>query len=147
MKLEFIRMQATDLDPILAIENEIYPYPWTHGNFLDSLKAGHHGWIARCGDTLVGYCLLQYIVDEAHLLNISIAKPYQGKGLGRALLDFAVEASRQHGSTVMLLEVRDSNIIAQTLYHAAGFNRTGERKHYYPAKQGREHAVLMELLL
>ncbi|WP_249384000.1 ribosomal protein S18-alanine N-acetyltransferase [Chitinivorax sp. B] len=147
MTLQFERMQENDLDAVIAIENLIYPYPWTRGNFADSLKAGHSCWVARQDGTQVGYCIMQPIVDESHLLNISIAKHHQGKGWGRALLEFAIETSRAHGAAIMLLEVRDSNQVAQTLYYAMGFNRTGERRNYYPAKHGRENAILMELML
>ncbi|MEW9897841.1 ribosomal protein S18-alanine N-acetyltransferase [Chitinivorax sp. PXF-14] len=148
MTLDFRRMSEDDLDRVMAIEQAIYPYPWTRGNFADSLRGEQSCWTAwNPANEMIGYCIIMPVVDEAHLLNISIAKSSQGKGLGRKLLDFAIDTSRAHGASIMLLEVRESNLVAQTLYHSLGFNNSGVRKNYYPVHGGREHAVLMELPL
>ena len=67
------RMIARDLDALMAIENEIYPYPWTRGNFSDSLNAGYHCWVVECEGVIVGYSVVMIAAGEAHLLNLSIA--------------------------------------------------------------------------
>lgn len=140
-------MRVEDLDAIVEIEREIYPFPWTRGNFADSLQAGYSCWTHRMNAKAVGYAVMMVAAGEAHLLNLGIAAPWQGQGLGRQFLHHLMNVARGHHAEVMLLEVRTSNIIARRLYAKTGFRVLTIRKHYYPASQGREDAVLMELAL
>ncbi|MDQ5941216.1 MAG: [ribosomal protein S18]-alanine N-acetyltransferase, partial [Pseudomonadota bacterium] len=84
--VEMLPMNVHDLDEIVAIENTVYPYPWSRGNFSDSLVAGYSTWVCRVGGELVGYMVVMMAVDEAHLLNISVDKRHQGMGFGARLL-------------------------------------------------------------
>ncbi|SNR89006.1 [SSU ribosomal protein S18P]-alanine acetyltransferase [Methylobacillus rhizosphaerae] len=136
-------MQAADLDAVSRIEPTIFPYPWTRGNFNDSLNSGHSCWVYECEGELLGYAVMMLVLDEAHLLNISIAAPWQGKGYGRTLLAHMMDTGRQHGALNMFLEVRPSNQAALSLYESMGFNEMAIRRGYYPAPDGREDAVLM----
>lgn len=146
-ELLFRPMQNEDLDAVMAIEPTIYSHPWTRGNFADSLRSGHSSWVMMDNDELVGYALMMLVLDEAHLLNISVAKPRQGRGLGRMLLAYMVDKARAHGARNMFLEVRPSNKNAIALYEDVGFNEMSVRRNYYPAPNGREDAILMGLAL
>ena len=99
-------MQESDLDAIMAIEPKIYSHPWSRGNFADSLKSGYSCWVVELDGELIGYGALMVVLDEAHLLNISIAKAFQGRGFGRGLLEHFIEVARRHGGQMMFLEVR-----------------------------------------
>ena len=143
----FRPMQQADLDAIMRIEPTIYSHPWTRGNFKDSLDSGYSAWVMEQAGELLGYALVMLVLDEAHLLNISVAKPWQGQGLGRMLLAHMIDVSRQHQAANLFLEVRASNRNAIALYEAMGFCEMGIRRNYYPAHQGREDAVLMGLAL
>lgn len=136
-------MQAQDLPVIARIEPSIYPYPWSIGNFRDSLDSGYSCWVFEHNAEIMGYAVLMMVLDEAHLLNISIALPWQGKGYGRALLQHMMDVGRRHGGANMFLEVRPSNTAAIALYESQGFNEMAIRRCYYPAAHGREDAVLM----
>ncbi len=144
-------MHLIDVDAIMQIEPTIYSHPWTRGNFTDSLQSGYSAWVlldsAQPADTIIGYALLMMVLDEAHLLNLSIARHYQKQGLGRFLLEHMVQIAQNHHAKNMFLEVRMSNISAIALYENMGFNEMAIRRNYYPAKQGREDAVLMGLAL
>lgn len=146
-RLRFRPMQAADLDAIMAIEPTIYPYPWSRGNFSDSLDAGYSGWVYEENGVIIGYAMLMLVLDEAHLLNISIAKSHQGRGLGAALLEYMMQVARGHGAANMFLEVRPSNLAAIRLYERTGFNEMAVRRGYYPAADGREDALLMGMAL
>jgi ribosomal-protein-alanine N-acetyltransferase len=146
-RLQFRPMQMADLDAIMAIEPTIYPYPWSRGNFSDSLDAGYSGWVYEEDGRIIGYAVLMLVLDEAHLLNISIAKSHQGRGLGRALLEYMMQIARGHGAANIFLEVRPSNQAAIHLYESTGFNEMAIRRGYYPAANGREDAVLMGMAL
>jgi [ribosomal protein S18]-alanine N-acetyltransferase len=82
------------------------------------------------------------------LLNITVRSDLQGKGIGRFLLDKAVEIAQQNEMQSLLLEVRPSNQRALSVYQKAGFTTIGSRKNYYPAPDnGREDALVMKLEL
>lgn len=140
-------MQMADLDAVMAIEPLIYTHPWTRGNFKDSLNAGYSCWVYTEGNSVIGYAVLMLVLDEAHLLNLSIAQAYQGRGLGRALLEQMMRTARNHGAQNMFLEVRPSNEAAIYLYERVGFNEMAVRRGYYPTKDGREDAILMGMAL
>lgn len=141
-------MTAEDLDAILPLENDLYPFPWTRGNFSDSLRAGYSAWTMRTAAMeLIGYAVVMIALDEAHLLNLSIARERQRRGLGWRLLEWLAAIAREHGARSMLLEVRPSNDVALRLYARYGFERIGIRRDYYPAAGGREDAVVMRIAL
>lgn len=136
-------MSLRDLDEVLAIEYRIYAFPWSRGNFVDSMSSGYSCWVCRVGGELVGYLVLMLAVDDAHLLNISVAEKRQGMGFGARLLRQAMIAGRQGGAATLLLEVRPSNEKALALYRHFGFQQIGVRRGYYPADKGREDALVL----
>ena len=132
------------LPDLITIERDIYEYPWTLGNFRDSLHAGYACWQVRTGDdALFAYAVVMLAVGDAHLLNLSIARAWQRNGFGARLLMFLMDNARAQGAARMLLEVRPSNIAAQQLYARHGFARIGTRRGYYPATHGREDAIVL----
>ncbi|MDO9206334.1 MAG: ribosomal protein S18-alanine N-acetyltransferase [Methylotenera sp.] len=144
---QFRPMQMDDLDAVMAIEPHIYPYPWTRGNFSDSLSSGYSAWVLVSNEQIIAYSLMMMVLDEAHLLNLSVAKDYQKQGMGRLLLEYMVGVAKNNQLANMFLEVRPSNIPAIALYENMGFNEMAIRRAYYPAVDGREDAVLMGLAL
>ncbi len=140
-------MRRRDLDAVAAIERSIYPFPWTRGNFADSLLAGHDGWILELeveeSPQLIGYAVLMWLPDEVHLLNLSVAAPMQGRGYGREMLRWLLRDASARGAGGMLLEVRPSNQPALALYRSSGFESIGVRRGYYPAEDGREDAQVL----
>lgn len=148
----FAPMQPQDIDAVMAIENAVYPFPWTRGNFIDGLRAGYCAWVLRAGPSgqqgpLIAYSLVMIAVDEAHLLNLSVAAAHQRGGIGWRMLDWMARQSRDHGARSMLLEVRPSNPQAIRLYERYGFQNIGCRRGYYPAHGGREDAIVMRIAL
>ncbi len=148
-KLCFSKMNVTDIEDVIAVEQNAYPFPWTRGNFLDSLDSGYEAWVLRDEDgLLLGYFLMMYVVEEVHLLNITVRPDRQGQGLGRKLLDQLIALARDAGMHAVLLEVRPSNNHALMVYHHLGFVQIGQRKNYYPAAgAGREDAIVMRKML
>ncbi|KIG10383.1 ribosomal protein S18-alanine N-acetyltransferase [Caballeronia concitans] len=140
-------MTEADLDEVAAVEKLAYEFPWSRGNFQDSLRNGYYGVCLRhVTGTLVGYCVLMPVVDEMHLLNLCVAPAAQRAGAGLALLREAVRITRAEKLDGMLLEVRPSNPRAIQLYERFGFTAIGRRKNYYPARhRAREDAIVMRL--
>jgi [ribosomal protein S18]-alanine N-acetyltransferase len=141
-------MQLRDVVEVLRIEQAAYAFPWSQGNFVDSLAAGYDACVVVAGHELVAYFLTMPVFDEQHLLNITVAPPYQSRGLGRWLLGQVRARAVSAGAVSLWLEVRPSNINAIALYESAGFAQVGKRPNYYPAPGGqREDAILMKQFL
>ncbi|MFO1364091.1 MAG: ribosomal protein S18-alanine N-acetyltransferase [Burkholderiales bacterium] len=136
-------LAARDLEAVAAIEQDIYEFPWTLGNFRDSLAAGYSCWAGVADGALAGYAIMMIGAGEAHLLNLSVAAPFQRRGFGRDLLVHLMGVARSYGARVLLLEVRPSNRAARALYAGFGFEQVGARRDYYPAREGREDALLL----
>ena len=145
--LQWSEMRAEDLEAVMAIENTAYPFPWTIGNFRDSLSAGYRLKLLRERGVLIGYVVWMPVLQEAHLLNITLAPPRQGHGLGTWMMRSVMQQMQAEGLQQILLEVRPSNHRALALYRRLGFAQIGIRKGYYPnsatASVSREDAVVM----
>ena len=149
--LKISPMQPEHLDAVMEIEQRAYEFPWTAGIFKDCLRSGYYCCVYLQGAHLnaspIGYGVMSVVAGEAQILNICIDPNMQGEGLGRRLLQHLIaEAGRQSADTVFL-EVRSSNQAAFALYDSAGFNEIGQRRGYYPAKDGREDALVLALAL
>jgi len=142
-------MVVADVDDVHALECSVFPHPWSRANFVDSLASGYDAWVLREPEgTLAGYFLLMYALDEAHLLDVAVAAPRQGRGLGRYLLDRIAARARAERMESILLEVRPSNTRALDVYRRYGYAEIGRRKGYYPAHEGRrEDAIVMRYML
>jgi [ribosomal protein S18]-alanine N-acetyltransferase len=154
-QFSIVPMTVADLPDVCAIENTIYAFPWTKGNFIDSLTSGYSGAIVRiAGEKDLSPCRSSVIADsmtmklpyEVHLLNLSVAKPFQSKGIGTAYLHTLINDARSQGGEAMLLEVRPSNFAAIKLYKSLGFSQVGVRKGYYRSLNNeREDALVFSL--
>ncbi|MCS0631359.1 ribosomal protein S18-alanine N-acetyltransferase [Telluria mixta] len=147
--LELRPMVVGDVDEVHALECSVFPHPWSRANFMDSLASGYDAWVLRApAGALAGYFLLMYAVDEAHLLDVAVAAPLHGRGVGRYLLDRIAARSRAQRMASILLEVRPSNTRALDVYRQYGYEEIGRRKGYYPAHEGRrEDAIVMRYVL
>ncbi len=142
-------MQVDDLDAVMAVETACYPFPWTRGNFIDSIAAGYPARLLLDDDgLLLGYVVAMPGVDEMHLLNITVAPHAQGRGHASRLVGVLRALCVEARAAQLWLEVRQSNVHAQAVYRHLGFLAIGVRKGYYPAAFGRrEDAVVMSLTL
>lgn len=140
-------MIEADLPRIHRIELASYEYPWTPGNFSDSLKAGYSMWVHEADGEVIGYYAMMAAAGEAHILNLTIAPSWRRHGLGRDLLDHCLARACDHRAESVFLEVRTSNVAAIALYHSNGFVDLAFRRAYYPSRDGREDALIMTLEL
>ncbi len=143
-------MTAADVDAVMAIEAGVYAFPWTRGNFIDSLAAGYVAELLRPGADRppIGYFVAMAGADETHLLNITVAAPHRRQGHARFMMARLIAHCRAADSHRLWLEVRESNAAARAAYGRLGFHERGTRPGYYPAAHGqRESAVVMSLSL
>ncbi len=148
VEARFEPLTEQHLEAVLQLEQQAYAHPWLRANFSDSLQSGYQAQLLLADETLLGYFVAMKGVDEVHLLNITVAPPYQRQGWARVMLDALAIWAKGQGALWLWLEVRAGNRRAMDVYEASGYARVGERKSYYPAAQGqREDAVVMNLRL
>ena len=143
VKSSYRLMNLQDVKNVFAIDEDIYPFPWTEGIFTDCIRTGHLCIVNEIGNKIVAYGVVGIIVDEAHILNLSVCKNLQGQGYGRELLVYLLDLMKRGKAIRTLLEVRESNQIAINLYKSLDFEEIGLRKGYYPAESGRENAIIL----
>ena len=146
-QIQYRRMRAADLSEVAYLEKSLYAFPWSLGNFRDSVNAGYDCWTVAHGETVIGYAILMIALDEAHLLNFAIASEWQNQGIGRDFLRHMVDIARAAACQIVYLEVRPSNLAARHLYRALGFQQIAIRPEYYPGASGREDALFLGLAL
>ncbi len=134
-----------DISAVATIEKDVYAFPWSPGNFRDSLLSGYQCWGCWAENQLIGYAIIMVALEEAHLLNFAIARAWQGRRAGAKFLGFVVEESQRTRCEMLYLEVRPTNLMGRRLYERFGFKQLGLRRDYYPAVTGREDALFLGL--
>lgn len=136
-------MTESDLDEVAKVEGRAYEFPWTHQIFRDCLRAGYGCFVLATHVEIIGYFVLSVAANEAHVLNVCVDPSEQGNGYGRRLMKRMLDLARWHRAERVFLEVRPSNPSAIKLYLDLGFRDIGRRPRYYPARNGREDAIVM----
>lgn len=137
--------QLTDFSArMLVIEQASHVVPWTEKTLASCFGDDYqvYGWFSDADNTLQGFYIAHHVADELTLMNIAVHCGYQGRGIGRQLMQHLIALARQQNATIWL-EVRVSNAVAQALYLSLGFTEVGRRPNYYPLGDGREDAMVM----
>ena len=135
-------MQAHDVSTVFNIEKKVQIKPWSKNQFIEAVEQYVSTVIEKDGQ-VVGFCLLQPVLDEANLLLMAVDPQYQGQGLGYKLLNESLNLLKNNPVQIFL-EVRQSNTAAINLYEKSDFHQIDIRKNYYPNLDGtKEHAVIM----
>jgi ribosomal-protein-alanine N-acetyltransferase len=145
-RVEIRPLGEDDLVEVVALEQEVYPLPWSRACFRNELSRPYshlHGLRDTGSGLLIGYICFWILYNEMHVLNLAVKPACRGQGLGRLLLDHALDEARRQEVSLVSLEVRVSNDVAINLYRSLGFRRVGVRPNYYSPE--REDALLMQL--
>ena len=152
-----VPMTVADVPQVLEIDRLSFPLPWSaasykhelsqnkHAHFFVALESGQsrwEKWLGRWGERrVIGFSGYWYILDEAHISTVAVHPRWRGRGIGEELLRAMLARALKQGAVEATLEVRVSNIVAQTLYRKYGFEDVGLRKNYY--RDNGEDALLM----
>jgi len=143
--------EARPLDtPAMA---EIHASAFAHGWSEPEIEAllaqsGVAGLVARRASPLgtrrpVGFVLTRLAADEAEILTVAVARRWQGRGVGRDLVETALRRLYAARAATVFLEVASTNAAAVTLYNGRGFRVVGERRGYYAGTADAGHALVM----
>jgi ribosomal-protein-alanine N-acetyltransferase len=141
--IEIRKLLVGDLEEVLDIERQCQSHPWAEAVFRDCFRDNYYLWAACRNGKLIGFAVVAYLVDEAHLLNLCVNPRSQGQGAGRLLLRHVMANAFRGKIQQVILEVRVSNRLASALYTSEGFKIIGQRPGYYPGAVGREDAQVM----
>ena len=121
-----------DIPALYALETDCFPDPWSQKSLRDTLREERSFFaVAEMAGKVVGYINTTYILDEMELNRICTLPDYRRQGIGAALLQAAFAFAKEKHIQSFFLEVRASNLPAQTLYRSAGFTQVGLRKKFY----------------
>lgn len=143
-EITYREMEIADIDGVVMVENQSFTSPWSRQSFYDELKNQlAHYLLAVMEDTVIGYVGMWLIIDEAHITNVAVLPRYRKLGIGKCIMQKALDIAKARGAVSMTLEVRPSNTPAMALYKKLGFEHAGVRKNYYEDTQ--EDAIIMWL--
>ena len=121
-----------DIDDIYDVEINSFSDPWSKESFKDELKNNVANYLVGCIDNrVVGYVGAWFILDEAHITNVAVKPEFRRQGIANKLIIEFINLAKINNIESITLEVRASNIAAQTLYKTFGFIEQGIRKRYY----------------
>lgn len=144
MKLNFRTIEYEDTEAAYALECASFSAPWPRSAFEEIVTKENADYflVEDCETkTLIGGCVLFYIIDEGDIFNVAVRTDYQGKGIGTQMLNYLIECGEKKGIKDFTLEVRASNEPAIRLYEKCGFVSEGIRPNFYTSPT--EDAVIM----
>ena len=143
--VEFRLLEIDDLDEILELERLLFGADaWPRSSFEGELfqPQTREYLVGVAGGRIVAYGGIMCVPPVADIQTIGVVPEWQGRGLGRRLLELLLEACVRRGAEDVLLEVRSDNPRAQELYERRGFERIHVRRRYY--RDGAD-ALIMKL--
>jgi len=136
-------IREEDVPAIHEIETLCFAMPWSEASILHDIRENVVArWLVMEEEgRVVAYAGMWFVLDEAHVCNVAVHPDARGRGYGRRIFLALIDLARENGMSLMTLEVRRSNTVAQNLYHSCGFLSVGYRKRYY--EDNREDALIM----
>ena len=130
--LIFRPIKKTDINRVYELETLCFRTPWSKNALESELKndAAHY-IVCETDGVVVAYAGMWAILDEAHVTNVAVAPNMRRRGLGKAIMLRLMQCALDIGAASMTLEVRTSNVAAQSLYASLGFKKAGVRRKYY----------------
>lgn len=141
---EIRRMREGDLGEVAEIERDLFSMPWSKSSFLFEISNSKTSYAitALSAGVVVGYAVAWFVADELHIGNVAVARPVQGNGVGKILVEHLLSEAAGRETAYATLEVRASNVRAINLYRRYGFRGIAIRKHYY-SDNGEDALVMM----
>ena len=135
-------MTEADLDQLAALEQECFSDPWSRAMLEEELASQTaHFLVAEDAGGIAGYLGFHQVVDEGYIANLAVRPGRRRAGVATRLLREVLDSHAERGLSFVTLEVRQSNLPAQSLYTTLGFVPVGCRRAYY--RHPTEDAILM----
>ena len=132
-------MRLDDVPVVAAIDQLSFPTPWSERTYRQELRENPAAYLyvaerqtkQSVYPEIIGYVGFWFIVDEVHISTIAVHPNWRHQGIGKSILEYALEQANRLGAELATLEVRESNKAAIELYRQFGFELRGRRTGYY----------------
>jgi len=139
-------MIRRDMPEVLKIENESFEFNWTEEDFLACLRQRNCiGMVAEHDNRVVGFMIYELHKTRLHILNFAVAGGFRRLGVGAQMIEKLINKLSQQRRQEIVLEVRETNLVAQLFYHNQGFRATGVLRSHYA--DSAEDAYVMQYRL
>ena len=133
-----------DAPGVIAIDQASFAHPWAPSTMESAVQKAAQGdyilLVAEKDGAICGFVVAWTVLDEGEIATLAVCESARGQGIGRRLLEAALDACQRQGAVEIFLEVRPGNAAARRLYESCGFQIAGVRKHYY--KDGDDAMVM-----
>ncbi|HLO29638.1 MAG TPA: ribosomal protein S18-alanine N-acetyltransferase [Anaerolineales bacterium] len=145
MNLTLRKMTVADLPAVVELDQKSFSLPWPERSFRFEIteNPASRCWVGELDGKVVGMIVVWLIVDEAHVATLATHPDFRRQGIAKNLLAYALRDLAGEGARSSFLEVRESNLAAQEMYHKFGYKEAGRRRRYY--RDNDEDAILMNL--
>ena len=131
-KIVIQRMSKEDVDQVARLEKSCFSDPWSRETFTEELQLGLAvPLVAKLKKEVVGYTCLWHLADQLEVANFAVSPDHRSKGIGEKLMKRILSEAKERGYKSIVLNVRESNQAAISLYTRFGFVEVGRRKKYY----------------
>ncbi len=139
-------MIRRDMPEVLKIENASFEFNWTEEDFLDCLRQRNcTGSVAEYENRVVGFMVYELHKRRVHILNFAVAPRFRRLHIGDQMIDKIITKLFQQRRQEIVLEVRETNVVAQLFFHNQGFRATGVLRNHY--SDSAEDAYVMQYML
>ena len=136
---QVVLLQSEHIAQAAQLERLCFSDPWSEDALGILTRSGGLGTAAVANDgRVIGYGGMITVLDEGQITNIAVHPDFRRRGVGRAVLSALMDFANARGVRQFSLEVRSSNVSAQSLYLQQGFEIAGTRKNFYthPTEDG-----------
>lgn len=152
LPISIYEMTRDDLKDVYELEKTAFPIPWSISSLEEELNNTLATYLVAkikepnaSNEIIVGYIGMWLVMDECHITNIAVHEKYRRQKIATSLFNKLFDLCKRNNIRYIMLEVRESNIIAQKMYEKFGFKCEIIRKGYYKNPDStREDALVME---
>lgn len=142
-----VRMDERHVKPLAELERECFSQPWSEAGLASELQNDTAVFLVAENEQgeVLGFLGMHHVLDECDIAQVAVSEKFRRSGVGFWLMSAAADYAAKNGVTRLMLETRQSNLPARTLYEKFGFVQDGYRPRFYEAPQ--EDAVLYSYYL
>ena len=119
-------------DELAKLEKRLFETAWDSVVINNKINNGEFVyWVFEHDHQIVGYLAIQKTFFDIHILGIGVLESHRNNSIAKKLTQELISYFAVSDFNKILLEVRQSNDIAMSLYKSFGFKQYGVRKNYY----------------
>lgn len=132
LDVEILEMGPSHVDAVYDISVEAFPLPWAKDELVrETLNPHAINLVAMKEGQVIGYVQCWYTFEDADIINIAVSGTHKRLGVAQQLLRRLIALLKDKNVQNIFLEVRVSNLPAQSLYKSFGFITLAKRERYY----------------